>query len=172
MSVRLMGPLVVGACIVFAAFPVRADIAPPPGYVESCTLQTQQRSAEECTMCRAARVGSSEECQKLSAVGYEHRCSTRGASVWAEMWCRPKTKRPSQGKFSPQAWRQAVDPKSSDWSREALLTQFVEEYKLDGMERDKVISLLGEPAHAIEFYPGGDRSARSDTYCLSAKDER
>src|SRR5262249_14066442 len=118
MSIRLMGAFVVGACIVFMALSVLADIAPfPKSYV-------------------------------------------------------PRTKKPAApGKFSPQAWRQAADPKSSDWSREALLTQFVEEYKLDGMEHDKVISLLGEPARSYEFYPGGDRPSRRDTYCLSAKDE-
>src|SRR5262249_12823248 len=59
----------------------------------------------------------------------------------------------------------------SDWSREALLTQFVEEYKLNGMERDQVISFLGEPANVTEFDPGGARPSRRDTYCLSAKDE-
>jgi hypothetical protein len=93
MSVRLIGPLVVGACIMLTAFSVSADIAPAPGYVESCTLTKQQRANEECTMCRAW-FGSRDECKKLSAAGYARRCSTSGASVWAEMWCRPKTRRP------------------------------------------------------------------------------
>src|SRR5262245_47102595 len=106
MAVRLMGALVVGACMVFTAFAVRADIAPFP---RSDVPRTKKPDGE-----------------------------------------------PAPGKFSPQAWRQAVTPQSSDWSREALLTQFVEAYKLQGMERGKVISLLGEPANAIEFYPGGD----------------
>jgi hypothetical protein len=77
----------------------------------------------------------------------------------------------AQAKFSPEAWRQPVDPKSPNWSRRALLTQFVEEYKLAGMERKKVIALLGEPATASELDPGGRYRSRIDTYCLSTKDE-
>ena len=77
----------------------------------------------------------------------------------------------AQGQFSSQAWHQTANTKSPNWSRKALVTQFVEEYKLEGMERQKVISLLGEPGSASELEPGGRYRSRVDTYCLSAKDE-
>jgi hypothetical protein len=68
MSICLIDLLVVDACAVFAACPVYADLAPAPGYVESCTLNKQQRANEECTMC-SAWFGSREACTKLSAAG-------------------------------------------------------------------------------------------------------
>lgn len=91
--------------------------------------------------------------------------------VFAVLAYSSKHGRAAQAKFSPDAWRRAADAKSPNWSRKALLTQFVEEYKLDGMDRTKVISLLGEPASASELDPRGRYQSRIDTYCLSAKDE-
>lgn len=51
------------------------------------------------------------------------------------------------------------------------MSRFVEQFKLAGMERAKVVSLLGEPAHSSELEPGGRYRSRIDAYCLSAKDE-
>jgi hypothetical protein len=76
-----------------------------------------------------------------------------------------------QAGFSPQAWRGAVDSKSSTWSRKELLSQFYNQYRLEGMPRVRVIELLGEPAIAYELYPVSDQRERIDVYRLSAKNE-
>jgi hypothetical protein len=79
--------------------------------------------------------------------------------------------RAAQAKFSTQPWQKAVDPKLPNWSREELLKQFLEEYKLEGMERRKVLSLLGEPATSNQQNPNGRFRVTIDTYCLTAKGE-
>lgn len=67
-----------------------ADLAPGPGYVESCTLDKQQKSGEECVKC-AASFEDAEACQtKHESSGMQQRCKTAGASVWTEIWCRAK----------------------------------------------------------------------------------
>lgn len=65
-----------------------ADIAPPPGYVESCTAEKQQKPGEECQMCDAW-YGGRESCEALEAQGYTQRCRTSGASTWDELMCKP-----------------------------------------------------------------------------------
>ena len=82
----------------------------------------------------------------------------------------PRFGQAAQEQFSPEQWRQAVDAKNPNWSRDTLLKQFVEQYKLDGMDRSRVISLLGQPAISQEHEPRGQYRSRQDFYCLSAKD--
>ena len=66
----------------------RADIAPPPGFVESCTLAKQSRPGRECLDCSAYH-GNSEHCsESLEAYGFAQSCRSNGASVWSEVWCR------------------------------------------------------------------------------------
>lgn len=73
--------------------------------------------------------------------------------------------------FSPAAWLQAPGS-SADWSRVALLKQFTAETNLNGMAREEVIRLLGEPGMTNEiFYPGQGFQGRIDFYRLSAKSE-
>lgn len=59
----------------------RADIPPPDGYVENCTIEKQQRPGMECVACQATH---STPC---SVASYTRQCSTYGASVWTEIWC-------------------------------------------------------------------------------------
>lgn len=66
-----------------------ADIPPPPGYVESCTVEKVQTADTECTGC-AGYFGGREPCEALEAEGYAAVCQTRGASTWTEVMCRPK----------------------------------------------------------------------------------
>jgi hypothetical protein len=66
----------------------RADIAPPPGWKESCTEDQQKKPGEECLSC-SAFYGNAQHCSKLlTTYAFESRCKTRGASVWTELWCR------------------------------------------------------------------------------------
>lgn len=68
----------------------RADIPPPPGYTEQCTVAKQCKKSEEGDACRAWH-GDREVCQKRHASdGFVYKCKTRGASVWTEVYCRPK----------------------------------------------------------------------------------
>jgi hypothetical protein len=74
-----------------AASNAMADVAPPPNYVERCSIDKVQQSAEHCESCRAWH-GDPEACSKsLGAQGYQHRCRTNGASAWSEIWCKSAT---------------------------------------------------------------------------------
>jgi hypothetical protein len=66
---------------------VRADVAPPPDYKESCTLRAYLGRGEDCEECRAWH-GDVAACERtLGPRGMERRCRTRGASSWNEIWC-------------------------------------------------------------------------------------
>lgn len=64
-----------------------ADVPPPPGYVETCTISKQQGEGEHCYSCQAWH-GDRDACVKrFEGSDYSRRCRTRGASVWTEVWC-------------------------------------------------------------------------------------
>ena len=64
-----------------------ADVPPPEGYVERCTVEVCGTAGG--VVCRASFRGR-EPCEALEAQGYESRCRTRGASVWGEAMCKPE----------------------------------------------------------------------------------
>lgn len=67
---------------------VSADVAPPPDYVEDCTIENQQGADETCISCNTYH-GEPDACsEQYEPQGYEHRCNTAGASVWDEVWCK------------------------------------------------------------------------------------
>lgn len=73
-----------------AAPPALGDIPPPPGYKETCTVAQQCKKDEEGDTCRAWH-GDREVCKrKHQSDGFVYKCSTRGASVWSEVFCRAK----------------------------------------------------------------------------------
>ncbi len=87
MTIRTLLPL--ATLILFAAGLAHADIAPPPGYEEACQVKKVRQPGEECVSCGDAYHGDVEACRrKLEPEGYAHRCQTRGASTWDEVWCR------------------------------------------------------------------------------------
>lgn len=96
MSGRLVCSILFAA-VLFAGRHVLADIAPPRGYVEKCSIETQQKSGEQCRLCGASFQGR-DECTRLTSQGYQERCRTYGASVWQEVWCRlaPKADKKSK----------------------------------------------------------------------------
>jgi MYXO-CTERM domain-containing protein len=66
----------------------RADVAPPTGFVETCTLEKQASPGQECHDCRAY-YGNHDHCSNsLSSFGFSQKCRSRGASSWSEVWCR------------------------------------------------------------------------------------
>ncbi len=65
----------------------RADVAPPPWYVEQCTLEKQQVEGKSCVTCPSGR-GDMTACEnQYAGQGYTKACNSYGASVWTEIWC-------------------------------------------------------------------------------------
>lgn len=67
-----------------------ADIA-VPGRVETCTMDKQARADQECYPCSAFHGNHTHCTDSLSGYGFAEVCRTGGASVWSEIWCRPKS---------------------------------------------------------------------------------
>jgi hypothetical protein len=66
-----------------------ADLPAPPNYVETCTIENAPKD-QECHRC-GAFFGNRTWCSdELASYGFSQNCRTRGASVWGEIWCRPK----------------------------------------------------------------------------------
>jgi hypothetical protein len=87
----------------------QADVPPPKGYVEQCTVEKAQKKGEFCTACGGAYHGDRDFCERRFAADklpWEHRCKTRGASVWTEVWCTPWTQK-DPPKLPPPAPRKA-----------------------------------------------------------------
>jgi MYXO-CTERM domain-containing protein len=74
-----------------AATAAHADLAPPPGQTERCTLALQLKEGEICVSCNTY-LAEADACQKQHAPrGFAFRCRTRGASTWSELWCKSST---------------------------------------------------------------------------------
>lgn len=72
----------------------RADIPPPPGYVETCTVERQCPN-DEVDFCYASFRTRDACSQSHQNDGFKLACKTRGASVWRELWCRPAASKPA-----------------------------------------------------------------------------
>lgn len=63
-----------------------ADIPPPPGYEETCTVELACPSAQGVTC--GASFDDRDACERdWGEKGYRKACQTRGASTWTEIWC-------------------------------------------------------------------------------------
>lgn len=97
-----------------------ADLAPPPGYQEQCTIERVQQAGELCQLCTGAYHGDRDYCEReLADQGYEHRCRTRGASAWREVWCRADADGVDEGSAAaaleaPAAEEPAVEAPAAD----------------------------------------------------------
>jgi MYXO-CTERM domain-containing protein len=70
--------------------PVRADVPPPDGYVEACTLEKVQTSTSECLACLAERMVA-DRCEALLApYCFSKVCQAWGGSAFTEILCRTK----------------------------------------------------------------------------------
>jgi hypothetical protein len=72
------------------AAPAFADIPPPEGYVEKCTVAKQQTSTTECLDCRAWYSARDRCTNLLAPYCYSGICNSYGASAWTEVHCRTK----------------------------------------------------------------------------------
>ena len=86
---RWAAVLLLASCAV-----ARADIPPPPGYVETCTAE-RQCPGQEVDRCSASFRERDACARRHAGDGYTLACRTRGASVWTELWCRPKPATPT-----------------------------------------------------------------------------
>ena len=73
--------------------PTFADVAPPDGYVEQCTVAKQQGNGNTCIECpndyRSFATDAGDPCKlQYEGQGYTKACNSYGASVWTEVWCR------------------------------------------------------------------------------------
>ena len=73
--------------------PVAADMPPPVGYVEQCTVEKQQGANETCVASSILHMGDppgtrEASAKKLEARGYVYRCRTSSVSFWKEVWCK------------------------------------------------------------------------------------
>jgi hypothetical protein len=71
--------------VLIAAFAL-ADIPPPADYVETCTVELACPSAQGVA-CSASFDDRDACLRDWGDKGYSKACSTRGASVWTEVWC-------------------------------------------------------------------------------------
>jgi hypothetical protein len=80
----------IGAFLATAAFAgiAAADVAPPEDYVETCTLDQQQKPGESCVACQATYFDDPNPCeQQYDPLGYSKRCASWGTSH-TEIWCK------------------------------------------------------------------------------------
>jgi MYXO-CTERM domain-containing protein len=80
-------PTTLSLALSLFALPALADLAPPDGYVESCTLEKQQSTGLVCKLCETYHGNPADYCAKQAGAGFLQACRTRGASVWGEVWC-------------------------------------------------------------------------------------
>jgi hypothetical protein len=80
------------AAVVFVvgAAPAMADMPPPDGYVEQCTVAKLQTASSECLECRAWVSHRSRCTNFLVPYCYNRLCQSYGASAWTEVFCRTK----------------------------------------------------------------------------------
>lgn len=71
-----------------------ADVAPPIGYVEQCTVEKQRAVGKSCVACPndyrsfLADAGPSACQAQYEPQGYTKACKSYGVSAWTEVWCR------------------------------------------------------------------------------------
>ena len=91
--------------------PVAADMPPPVGYVEQCTVEKQQGANETCVASSILGMGyppgtREASAKKLEARGYVYRCRTSSVSFWKEVWC--KSNKPKGTQEAPHATAMAT----------------------------------------------------------------
>ncbi len=87
----LHGFLVGAALIVGHVQSALADVAPPVGYVEQCTVAKQEAPGKSCVACandyRSFVGDAGDKCAQQYGQGYTKMCKSWGASAWTEVWC-------------------------------------------------------------------------------------
>lgn len=105
--------------LVCTASPARAQ-GPAPSDVDPCSLGEQQKSGDDCLLCRAYYRNNAHCAHALTEYGYSKSCRMRGASMWREVWCRKKD--PS-GKQVPPGVLASLDDATAGESRADASTE-------------------------------------------------
>ena len=100
-----------------------ADIPPPPGYVETCTVANHCASDQAGKTCEGTFSGR-EDCEALEAAGWTQKCRTSGASVWTEVMCGPKGSASPVGPAPAEAPGTPVAPKATEEPRRCATGPF------------------------------------------------
>ncbi len=80
--------------VVFFTTTAFADVAPPEGYVEACTVAKKQTATSECVQCLALRsmYDNADRCSSLlSPYCFVKECSAWGGAAYPEVWCRARS---------------------------------------------------------------------------------
>lgn len=96
----------------------RADVPPPPDYVETCTVQKQVKPGLSCRACRNWRSAGANHCVEEVGEGYVRVCNSLGASAWDEVWCKAFGNPLDAGAIVPAADAGAVACETSGSSDE------------------------------------------------------
>jgi hypothetical protein len=75
------------ALVLAAGSRALADVAPPPGYVETCTVAEREQPGTTCEACPAEDTNTAACPTKFSGTMYTYVCQTWGGSHWTEVWC-------------------------------------------------------------------------------------
>lgn len=75
-------------CVALCSPAAWADVPPPDGYVETCTIQDRQDAGESCVDCFADFSNPDHCADTVGTQGYTHECRAWGGSAWSEVWCR------------------------------------------------------------------------------------
>ena len=71
----------------------RADVPPPDGYVEKCTVAKQETPATECLACGSGHFANGRCSKLLTPYCFGNVCQSYGATAFTEVWCRTKSER-------------------------------------------------------------------------------
>lgn len=98
-------PLLVVSAVAALLLPAvaLADVPPPSGYVERCTLEAASADGQECVQRSGWHGEKGLPGRWLAEYGFCQRCQTYGASVHGDIYCRPKG-----GKPLPDGWDETI----------------------------------------------------------------
>jgi len=69
------------------AAPALADVAPPPGYTETCSVALREQTGTTCKECKSGSAMESTCPVKFTMTKFTYVCQTWGGSTWTEVWC-------------------------------------------------------------------------------------
>ena len=113
MHKHILGALTILFVFLFTSL-ASADVAPPNGYEEECTMEKQHHNDMACISCNgggAVQPGDEGACDTdaYAADGYEYVCNSLGASYNTEIWCKD-----SPGEVGPAGDPQEDSDEDSD----------------------------------------------------------
>lgn len=69
------------------ALPAFADVPPPDGYVETCSVAEKEQPGTKCATCDGFGPEPDKCKMQFQGTPYHYVCKTWGATVYTEVWC-------------------------------------------------------------------------------------